>query len=88
MKNFSGTWSMAIDKPMELACRDCGATLGPNSFFSPDTGRHLCGAEPKTIVMTPPVQPGAGPPCIWDNAPTRRSGMCYVCTVCGNSTSC
>lgn len=29
-----------------------------------------------------------GPPCIWDNAPTQRAGSCFVCVMCGSSTSC
>lgn len=40
------------------------------------------------IVMIPPQQPGEGPPCIWDNAPTRRTGMCWTCIVCGATSSC
>lgn len=41
-------------------------------------------------VQKPPAnQPGIeGPPCIWDNAPTRRAGSCFVCIMCGSSTSC
>lgn len=29
-----------------------------------------------------------GPPCIWCNAPTRRTGACFTCIACGATTSC
>lgn len=29
-----------------------------------------------------------GPPCIWDNAPTRKTGSCWTCIACGETTGC
>ena len=29
-----------------------------------------------------------GPPCIWCNSPTRRAGVCWLCPMCGETTSC
>lgn len=29
-----------------------------------------------------------GPPCIWCNAPTKRTGACFTCVMCGSTTSC
>lgn len=40
------------------------------------------------IVLTPPPVPGQGPKCIWDGAPTQRTGMCWTCVVCGSTSSC
>lgn len=41
------------------------------------------------FVLTPTLPNGAeGPPCIWCNAPTRRTGACYTCIACGATTSC
>lgn len=42
----------------------------------------------RQIVMHPPQMPGGGPPCIWDNGPTIKTGSCYTCTLCGSTTSC
>jgi hypothetical protein len=45
--------------------------------------------EPQQIVfLNPPQFPGGGPPCIWDNGPTMKTGSCYTCILCGSSTSC
>ena len=57
---------------------------------TPEPKREKKDEEKKVpvIVMTPPPQPGSGPPCIWDNAPTRRTGACWTCILCGATTSC
>lgn len=43
--------------------------------------------QPK-IYYWPPPQPGAGPPCIWDNCLTQKAGSCYVCPLCGSTSAC
>jgi hypothetical protein len=41
------------------------------------------------VILIPQLPKGAeGPPCIWDNAPTRRTGACFTCIACGSTTSC
>lgn len=40
------------------------------------------------IVYTLPSFPNGGPPCVWDNGPTQRTGSCYTCILCGSTTSC
>jgi hypothetical protein len=29
-----------------------------------------------------------GPDCIWCNAPTQKTGTCYTCVACGETTGC
>jgi hypothetical protein len=31
---------------------------------------------------------GRGPDCIWCNAPTQKTGSCYTCVACGETTGC
>jgi len=40
------------------------------------------------IQYHPPQMPGGGPPCIWDNGPTMKTGSCYTCIICGSTSSC
>ena len=40
------------------------------------------------IIFTIPQVPGSGPPCIWDNGPTQKTGSCFTCLLCGSTTSC
>ena len=43
----------------------------------------------RLVIQMPELPPGAGgPPCIWCNAPTRRTGACFTCIACGATTSC
>lgn len=42
----------------------------------------------RQIAYHPPQIPGGGPPCIWCNAPTQKTGSCYTCIMCGSTTSC
>lgn len=40
------------------------------------------------VVLNPPKMPGSGPPCIFDEGPTQKTGSCYTCLLCGATTSC
>lgn len=53
-------------------------------------GIHRHGhARYKRLSLAPALPSGAsGPPCIWCNAPTRRTGACFTCIACGATTSC
>lgn len=31
---------------------------------------------------------GRGPDCIWCNAPTQKTGTCFTCVACGETTGC
>lgn len=48
--------------------------------------------EPKTKRITKinwGQAPGLdGPPCMWCNAPSRKTGSCYTCIACGETTGC
>lgn len=56
---------------------------------SPVHGRFkVIHPDPEPIKF-PTLPPGAeGPPCIWCNAPTKRTGACFTCIACGATTSC
>lgn len=42
----------------------------------------------RQIAYHPPQIPGQGPACIWCNAPTQKTGSCYTCISCGETTGC
>lgn len=62
--------------------------MDPEYQTAPTNIDHNEQAVKDRIIYKNPVIAGGGPPCIWDNAPTQKTGSCYTCIACGSTTSC
>lgn len=40
------------------------------------------------VILNPPKMPGGGPDCVKDGGPTQKTGSCYTCLLCGETTGC
>lgn len=62
--------------------------MSPDTTPNEQSIQHLTLADFER-VSSPKLPPGAqGPDCIWCNGPTKRAGSCFVCVMCGETTSC
>lgn len=55
----------------------------PGGDRAPDGSKR----EP-LVILNPPKVPGSGPPCHRDGGPTQKTGSCYTCLLCGETTGC
>lgn len=47
--------------------------------------------EPKRLTLADvafALSGNKGPDCIWCNAPTQKTGTCFTCVACGETTGC
>lgn len=69
----------------ECICHRRGA-CEPHEHRQPNHGASFgCIVHGHYVVQLPVND---NPKCILDGGPTRRAGSCFVCVICGNSTSC